>query len=98
MEEVEVDTDTDVDSDATLDADDIRKATGHDEAHEYILGEEDYDPDKMFNLSPYVRTKWKQFKRRRLIDLGLYTIVRKEGLREDSSEILLHICKSKFVI
>lgn len=96
-EEDEEDHQSTDESEDSLDVDNIRDAYNTN-AHDYIVGEEDYDPEKLLNCKAYIKSKWRDFYRNRLIDLQLYKIERKVSeLREDASEILLNLCKSKSV-
>lgn len=80
-------------SDDEFDPDDLREQRKDKEAHDYIIGEEDYDPDSYFNWKPWLRNKWNGFRKSRSIDFRIHKVKCPEKTLDEASEVLLNLCR-----
>lgn len=85
------------DEDGVFDADDLREHRKDKEAHDYIVGEQDYDPDSYFNFKPWLRSKWAGFKKNRKINLRIYKIRVPAKPLDEASEVLLNLCRYRTI-
>lgn len=84
-------------SDGEFDPDDLKAQREDKEAHDFIVGQQDYDPDSYFNWKPWLRSKWIGFKKNRKINFHMYQIKFPEKTLDEASEVLLNLCRYRTI-